>query len=303
MHLFEHVGVLAHPLRPGTAPLAHEVARSLEAHGVTTWVRTSWNAARIRPLVRDSDLVIAIGGDGAMLRAARLCAPEDVPVLGINTGRLGFLTEVTPEEWTRNLDALLEGRFWVEQRMMVRCEAWHGDTLIGQSDALNDVVISRGAIAKLVQLETYIDSGWATTYHCDGLIVATPTGSTAYALGAGGPILPPELKNILVVPVAPHLSMERPMVLSQGATITVVVEPHTISEVVLTVDGELLVSLESRDRVIVRASDSVSRFLRLRDRNYFYRSLLDRLEPRVPSRDAQTPVGNLADSSQNQKQS
>ncbi len=297
-----HVGILAHPLRPDTAPLAQKVARSLEAHGIETWVRTAWDASRARPLVHGSDLVIAIGGDGAMLRAARVCAPENVPVLGINTGHLGFLTEISPDEWEQSLSALLDGRYWIEQRMMVHCEVWHDDELIGKSDALNDVVISRGAIAKLISLETYIDGGWATTYYCDGLIIATPTGSTAYALGAGGPILPPELKNILVVPVAPHLSMERPMVLSQGATITVTVDPYTMTEVVLTVDGELLASMQASDRAIIRASDSMSRFLRLRDRNYFYRSLLDRLEPRIPSRSSYQRVGNSPETRHNQEE-
>ncbi len=281
---FRRIGILAHPLRPATAPLAQTVARALEARGVEAWMRTAWNATRARPLVHGSDLVIAIGGDGAMLRAARVCAPENVPVLGINTGYLGFLTEMQPRDWEQHLDELLTGHYWIEERMMIHCEVWRGETPLHASEALNDVVISRGAIAKSIQLEMYIDGGWTTTYHCDGLIIATPTGSTAYALAAGGPILPPELKNILVVPVAPHLSMDRPMVLSQGAQVTVGVEPHTHSEVVLTVDGELLSSMESSDRVVVRASESMSRFVRLRDRNYFYRSLLDRLEPRLPSR-------------------
>jgi NAD+ kinase len=294
------IGILAHPLRPDTAPLAQQVAESLKVHGMETWVRTTWDASRARPLVRGSDLVIAIGGDGAMLRAARVCAPENVPVLGINTGRLGFLTETSPESWERSLSALIGGQYWIEQRMMIHCEARRNDALLGTSDALNDVVISRGAIAKSVQLETYIDGGWTTTYHCDGLIIATPTGSTAYALAVGGPILPPELKNILVVPVAPHLSMDRPMVLSQGSTVEVVVEPSTVAEVVLTVDGELLSHLESSDQVVIRASDSVSRFVRLRDRNYFYRSLLDRLEPRAPGRSRQRGVGEPSESSQNQ---
>ncbi len=289
---FRRIGILAHPLRPATAPLAQAVARALETRGIESWVRTAWDATRARPLVHGSDLVIAIGGDGAMLRAARVCAPENVPVLGINTGYLGFLTEMRPQDWEQNLDALLAGHYWVEERMMIRCEVRRGETSLHVSDALNDVVVSRGAIAKSIQLEMYIDGGWTTTYHCDGLIIATPTGSTAYALAAGGPILPPELKNILVVPVAPHLSMDRPMVLSQGAMVTVEVEPHTRSEVVLTVDGELLASMESSDRVVVRASESVSRFVRLRDRNYFYRSLLDRLEPRIPSRVRRPPHEN-----------
>ncbi len=281
---FQHVGILAHPLRTGTAPIAQAIAQSLQARGIDAWVRTAWDATRAQPLVKGSDMVIAIGGDGAMLRAARVCAPANVPMLGINAGHLGFLAEVSPDDWEQSLEMVLAGDYWIEHRMMIRCEIRRGDVLFGTSDALNDVVISRGAIAKSIRLDTHIDGGWATTYHGDGLIIATPTGSTAYALAVGGPILPPELKNILVVPVAPHLSMDRPMVLAQGATIRVVVDPHTATEVVLTVDGELIASLESSDHVTIRASEHVSRFVRLRDRNYFYRSLLDRLEPRVPSR-------------------
>ena len=296
---FRQIGILAHPFRPGTAPVAQDVAQSLEARGIEHWIRTAWDASLAQPLVQGADLVVAIGGDGAMLRAARLCAPENVPVLGINTGRLGFLTEINPEDWERSLEKLLEGDYWIEQRMMIRCEARRGEVLLGHSDALNDVVISRGAIAKSIQLDTYIDGGWATTYHCDGLIVSTPTGSTAYALAVGGPILPPELKNILVVPVAPHLSMDRPMVLSQGATVEVVIDPQTVADVALTVDGEWLANLEPSDQVVIRASDRISRFARLRERNYFYRSLLDRLEPRVPSRASRNRVGDLTESSQN----
>ena len=293
------VGILAHPLRSETAPLAQEIERSLQAQGIQTWVRTAWDATRARPLVHGSDLVIAIGGDGAMLRAARVCAPERVPVLGINAGHLGFLTEVGPDEWENSLAALLKGEYWVETRMMVECAVRRGAKKLVESDALNDVVISRGAIARSVLLETYIDGGWATTYHGDGLIIATPTGSTAYALAAGGPILPPELKNILMVPIAAHLSMDRPMVLSQGATIEVVVDPQSMAEAVVTVDGELIASLESLDRVVIRASDRISKFVRLRDRNYFYRSLLDRLEPRVPSRSSRHQVGIPPEPSQN----
>lgn len=300
MKTFRTIGILAHPLRPGTIPIAQDVTRSLEEHGIAAWMRTVWDTPHIQPLVRDSDLVIAIGGDGAMLRAARVCAPEHIPVLGINAGHLGFLTEISPEEWEDSLDALLAGKYWIEERMMIRSEIRRDGATLGVNDALNDVVISRGAIARSVRLETYIDGGWATTYHGDGLIIATPTGSTAYALAVGGPILPPELKNILVTPIAPHLSMDRPMVLSQGATITVVVEPHTLAEVFLTVDGELIASLEAEDEVVVRASDRIAQFVRLRERNYFYRSLLDRLEPRVPPHGNRQPVGNLTDSGQNQ---
>jgi NAD+ kinase len=280
--VFQRVGILAHPLRPNTAPMAHDVRRFLEDLGLSAWVRTEWDAPHARPLVRGSDLVIAIGGDGAMLRAARVCAPENVPVLGINMGQLGFLTEISPQDWKSSLNMLFSEKYWIEQRMMVQCDVRRDDKLIFSSEALNDIVISRGALAKSIQLETYIDGAWVTTYHGDGVIIATPTGSTAYALAVGGPILSPELKNILIVPVAPHLSMDRPMLLSRNVIVQVV--PHTLADVALTVDGELMASLDSGDQVIVRASESISRFVRLRDRNYFYRSLLDRLEPRVPER-------------------
>jgi NAD+ kinase len=280
--MFKRIGILAHPHRTGAGPVGELVHAALHQRGLNSWLRTSWDTEALNGLIPESDLMIAIGGDGAMLRTARVCAPFNVPVFGINTGHLGFLTEARGDDWEPAIDALLNGQYWIEHRMMIASEAWHGDERLGCFDALNDVVISRGLIAHSVLLETYIDGDWATTYAADGLIVATPTGSTAYAMAVGGPILPPELKNILVVPVAPHLSMDRPMVLSEGATIEVVIAPETQTEVTLTVDGELTATLHNNDCVIVRASDRISHFVRMRDRNYFYRSLLDRLEPRVP---------------------
>lgn len=285
MKTIHRVGVLAHPDRPATVPKAHEIADGLGAHGLEVWLRTGKEAEHFQELQPGTDLVVAIGGDGAMLRAARVCAPHDVPVLGINMGRLGFLTEVTdPDNWAGALDRLLRGDFWIEERMMLGYQAWRGDHLLCHGDALNDVVIGRGAVPTTVWLETYIDQGWTTTYVADALIVATATGSTAYALAVGGPILPPELRNILVVPVAPHLSMDRPIVVSEGAVIDIFVSPENRAGLVLTVDGLLAANLHVDDRVTVQAGEHVSRFVRLRERTYFYRSLLDRLEPRHPSR-------------------
>jgi NAD+ kinase len=267
----KRIGILGHPLRPQTAPVAENIAATLEGCGVDTWLNTAWTESDVQDYVQTSDMVIAIGGDGAMLRAARVCAPFDVPVLGVNMGQLGFLTEIdSPDTWKTYLNAVLGGQYWIETRMMVRALVLRGDEVIASEDALNDVVISRGVITRIIRLEMYIDQDWATTYNADALIIATPTGSTAYALASGGPILPPELRNILVVPVAPHLSI------------------HT--EIVLTVDGRLMGDLHVGDRVRVQASEHVSRFVRMRERQYFYRSLLDRLEPRVslPSRTKST---------------
>jgi NAD+ kinase len=265
--------------------LAENVAYTLRQNGFETWLRTAWSADKAQPLVENSDLVVAIGGDGAVLRAARVCAPYQIPLLGINAGYLGFLTEASPDEWDKVLPRIIEGDFWIEERMMLTIEIWRDGVCVATSDALNEVVVGRGAIAKSVWLETYIDEMWTTTYNADGLIIATPTGSTAYALAAGGPILPPELMNILILPVAPHMSMDRPLVLSEGVSIKVVNPTHNRdTEVTVTVDGELMESLAVDNFARVTVSNKKGRFVRLRERGYFYRSLLDRLEPRLALR-------------------
>jgi NAD+ kinase len=277
---FNCVGILAHPLRPHTAPIARQVAASLDARGIRHWQRVRWVEDDVLDTVAQSDLVVAIGGDGAMLRAARVCARFGVPVLGINKGLLGFLTEVDdPATWDTHLDRLLEGKYWIEKRMMVRATIVRGGSAVAEAEALNDIVVSRGVVTRTVRFETYIDSGWATTYNADAVIIATPTGSTAYALACGGPILPPELGNILIVPVAPHLSMDRPIVLAQGAVVEVIPSPDADREIVVTFDGQLFQDVRAGDLVRVQASDHTGRFVRLRERGYFYRSLLDRLEP------------------------
>lgn len=283
--IYNRVGVLAHPLRPQTFPVAAQIAAYLDTNKIENWIYTRWEESDVSMRVQGCDLVIAIGGDGAMLRAARVCAPKGVPVLGINMGQLGFLTEIPgPDSWEATLERVLGGEGWIEERMMVHATHLRGAETLSVGDALNDIVISRGILPRTIRLETYIDQDWATTYNADALIIATATGSTAYALACGGPILPPELRNILIVPVAPHLSMERPIVLSEGSTVEIVAAEDNSSEIVLSVDGIDMGAVEPGDKVRVQASQHVSRFVRLRERHYFYRSLLDRLEPRVQSR-------------------
>lgn len=282
---YKHVGVLAHPLRPQSFPVAQQIAAYLEAQQVNGWVHTRWDEHEVAAQVETADLVVAIGGDGAMLRAARVCARRGVPVLGINMGQLGFLTEIPgPAAWEASLAKVLAGEGWIEERMMIQAALLRDETLIASGEALNDIVISRGVAPRMVWLETYIDGDWTTTYNADALVVATATGSTAYALACGGPILPPELRNILIVPVAPHLSMERPIVLSEGATVEVVAAHDNMTEIMLTVDGINMGNVQPGDCIRVQASQHISRFVRLRERHYFYRSLLDRLEPRVQVR-------------------
>ncbi len=166
-----------------------------------------------------------------MLRSAHLCAPVGIPILGVNLGRLGFLIQVGRDEWQAACDDLLKGEFWIENRMMIRAEHKRSDESLGNWHALNEVVVSRGASVHPVHLSTSVDGMLLTNYVADGLIASTPTGSTAYALAAGGPILPPELRNILLVPIAPHLSVDRAVVLSEGASVTITLRDN--SEAVL----------------------------------------------------------------------
>lgn len=280
------IGVLAHPKRPQTAPVAEQVAQTLHEHAIQTWLYQQWDEESVRADVAGADLVVAIGGDGAMLKVSRVCAPYRVPVLGLNMGRLGFLTEIAgPDDWLPQLQRLLSDDYWIEQRMMVTASVVRAGQLVYQGDALNDTVISGDSLGRMVQLDLYIDGGWATTYSADALIIATPTGSTAYALAAGGPILPPDLRNILIVPTAPHLSMDRSIVLSEGSVVDVLPLPDNRHQLVLTVDGAIVMQLENDDIIRIAASQHQARFVRLRNRNYFYRSLLDRLEPRINSAD------------------
>lgn len=279
----KRIGVLAHPSRPDTHPVAREIAATLRQRGIERWVHAVWDESSVAPDVAGADVVMAIGGDGAMLRAARVCAEYGVPVLGINMGWLGFLTEIEkPEDCEAGLDQLLAGDYWIEKRMMLQAAVLEDKgKAVGSFRALNDVVISGSVFGRMVQIATYIDKHWATTYNADALILSTPTGSTAYALATGGPILPPELRNILLTPMAPHLSMDRPIVLSQGAVVDIEPTRENRHSVVLTVDGRVAAELGENQHICVRSAEPESLFLRLRDRNYFYRSLLDRMEPRI----------------------
>lgn len=275
--------------------MARQIATSLQAYDVETWICSEWDADNIcEQSVADTDIVVSIGGDGAMLRTARICALPEVPILGVNMGNLGFLTEINPTDWTEACARLVSGDYWIENRMMVRGEIWRGDTLITTEDALNDVVLGRGATARSVHLDAYINGDWTTSYNADGVIAATPTGSTAYALAVGGPILPPELDNIMLIPVAPHLSIDRPLVLPHDVTIKLVVnERNEDTQVAATVDGRSLNGvLKVGDYVIVQASERRSRFIRMREQGYFYRSLLDRFEPRFVEKRHQRDVAS-----------
>jgi NAD+ kinase len=216
------------------------------------------------------DMLVIAGGDGSVLRAGNLCAPSSVPILGVNLGTIGFLIQVEREEWREYFDKLLNGEAWIENRMMLHVEHIRTGEVLGTWDALNEAVVGRGQNLRPIRLSASVDGRQLTSYVADGLIASTPTGSTAYALAAGGPILPPELRNILLVPIAPHLSVDRAVVLSEGSMVSMQINGENA---VLSVDGQSSILLMEDDHVDVCAAEVTAQFVRFGDPGYFYRNL------------------------------
>jgi NAD+ kinase len=263
--------VTAYPKLPTAFSEAEAIAAYLKENDLEAPYGSLYEAElRNRITNGDFDLLIAVGGDGTMLRAGHLCAPCGVPILGVNLGRLGFLIQVQQNEWRDMLERLFKGEAWIENRMMLRVEHLRAGEIIGTWQALNEAVVGRGQYLRPVRLAASADGHLLTTYIADGLIAATATGSTAYALAAGGPILPPELRNILIVPIAPHLSVDRAVVLAEGSSISIDVKSENA---VLSVDGAEPTVLAEDDRVDVRAAEYTAQFVRFGDAGYFYRNL------------------------------
>ncbi|MFZ5856657.1 MAG: NAD(+)/NADH kinase [Chloroflexota bacterium] len=263
--------VAVHPKMPEALTEARAIAAFLKEKGLAAPTGSLYDESlRRRVKSGEFDLLIALGGDGTMLRAAHLCAPSDVPILGINLGRLGFLIQVEHKDCRKNLEQLLKGKAWIENRMMLRVEHVRAGESKSVSQALNEAAISRGQLLRPVHLSVDVDGRLLTTYVSDGLIAATPTGSTAYALAAGGPILPPELRNILIVPIAPHLSVDRAVVLSEGTSVSILIQSDNT---VLSVDGQEPIVLAEDDHVNVCAGESTAKFVRFGNPGYFYRNL------------------------------
>jgi NAD+ kinase len=269
---FNQVAIAAHPQLAEAFIEGEEIAKFLQAHEIETIYGSLYDEAlRYQIKTQQVNLLIALGGDGTMLRAGHLCGPHKVPILGINLGKFGFLTAIQHNEWRSALIKLINGKGWMERRMMLTAEQIRENETIGSWNVLNEAAVTRGVIVRPVHLEAHVDGRFLTTYVADGLIASSPTGSTAYALAAGGPILPPELRNILLVPVAPHLSIDRAIVLAEGSDVTITV--HTDHQAVISIDGQPPIPMENQDRVHVFASEHTVQFVRIQDPGYFYRNL------------------------------
>jgi len=282
----KNIGIYTLPGVEEAEATAGSMIQYLEAAGAQTFVCTSRSDECLRRQIEEGsvDVMIALGGDGTMLRAGRLCAPHGVPVLGINLGHFGFLTEVERNDWQKMFPELLEGNFRLEDRMMLRAVHRRSGQELSEWQVLNEVVVCRGQFVRPIRVRASVDGYQLAAYVADGLIAATPTGSTAYALAAGGPIMPPELRNILIIPIAPHLSVDRGIILPEGAKVTITA--LTNHEAVLSVDGQSPVTVLDGDEIEVEASSHAASFIRFQDPSYFYSNLTHYME--------QNPVtGNL----------
>ncbi len=269
------VGILQQPRIAESGPLGDVVRDWLTARGVPSWTAAPLDDESLDMPLEGTSLVIVLGGDGSTLRAARWTVPYGVPIFGINVGRVGFLSEATPDNWPQKLESVLGGEYWIERRLLLHAELWRSGALLEQFTALNEVVIGRGAQARVIHLHLRVDDDLVTTYIADALIVATPTGSTAYSMAAGGPLMPPQLQNLVIVPVAAHLSLNRSLVLHEDARIAIQVEMG--HEAFLTADGQKSTPVQDGDEVVITKNERTCSFARVESPGYFYRRLMGRL--------------------------
>jgi NAD+ kinase len=255
------VGICVKEDQPQAEQTIAEMAHWLRGRGVTVLADAdSAGFAGVEPLSREAlaaeaDLIVALGGDGTLLSVARASGTREVPILGVNLGRLGFLTEVNIDELFPALDKLLAGEYEVVRRMRLEVIALRDGEEVGRFQALNDAVITKTALSRMIDLGARADGEEVTTYHADGLVIATPTGSTAYSLSAGGPLLVPGLEAIVLTPICPHSLTQRPLVVPQSTVIDISVHVAGGGAVALTIDGQAGLELLDGDTVSLRRSE------------------------------------------------
>lgn len=248
--------ILPNPLKPNAIELTGKLVELLTVRGFDPVLEQEIAGALNLPDLQrfdfddwqGIDLIMVLGGDGSMLNAARRVYPHQIPLLGINLGQLGFLTRIEIHQVESALDDLKKGNYRLEKRAMLSSEVTRGAITVGQLTGLNELVVAKGASARMIRLETWIDDKYFTTYPADGLIIATATGSTAYSLSAGGPILDPRLAAILITPICAHSLYSRPVVLHDKAQIKVILNAnHT--DINLTADGQTGINLQPGDHI------------------------------------------------------
>lgn len=256
------VAIILNPEKPDAVRLAAELVPWFGEHGVRVMAEhEAATAMEALSLSRDeaelvkADFALVLGGDGTLLRASRIMAPAGVPMLAVRFGSFGFMADIEPSGAREALENVLQGKHRIDERMMIEAAVLRAGKKINSATALNDVVIAKGPLARMLRLDTHVSGKYISTYSADGLIVATPTGSTAYSLSAGGPLVMPALKTIIITPICPHTLNARSLMISSEDTVEVTVEGGPGDVVMLTIDGQLGVQLETGDRVSVREAD------------------------------------------------
>lgn len=270
----KRIAILYHPKIAAARDFAEEMAQFVPSLESSADLCSAWDEEGARKLVEGTELVLSVGGDGTILRAARAVAPLSVPIVGINLGKLGFLTELHVDEVRDRLPVLLKGEGWIDERAMLQAKLHGKDTL----HALNDIVLGRGVNPRVIHVDIAIDGTALTTYKSDGVIVATATGSTGYSLAAGGPILYPQARDIVLNPIAPHPTFDNSLVLPSTSVVELNVRADR--QAVLSADGQVDLTLESGDKVKVSLSPYVTRLMRIHPPTIFYSTLVKRLVPK-----------------------
>jgi len=219
-------------------------------------------------IAKQVDLMLVLGGDGTMIATARMVGDAEVPVMGVNYGGLGYLAEFPLEDLFPALDGVLEGKYRVQQRLMLSIELWRGAELVTRNRVLNDVVVNKSALARIIEIEAYLNQQFVNLFRADGLIVATPTGSTAYNLSAGGPIIYPSMSAVVITPICPFTLSNRPIVVPDDSVIELRLVTKN-EEVALTLDGQVGFELQAADRVVIRKSNTAFNLVQPPNRNYF----------------------------------
>ncbi len=237
----------------------HECSVMLEAETASMVSHQHLPTASLEKIGQQCDLAIIVGGDGTLLNAARNLIDFNVPILGINLGRLGFLVDISPDDLVQRLDDIFAGKYEEEHRILLNAVVHHKDGRTSESNAFNDVVVHKWGVARMVETETYINGKLLSSMRADGLIVSTPTGSTAYALSGGGPILQPDLDAMVLVPICPHTMSFRPIVIDGESKIEIMVKDTAKAQ--LTCDGQINFGLASGDKVLIQRKDQVVRLI------------------------------------------
>ncbi len=275
---FQHIGIVGTHRNPLVAETLQKLLTLLETWQIPATVETASAAVLTRPpaniadfetLAHQVDLVIAIGGDGNLLHAAREVIAAGIPVLGINRGQLGFLTDIKPDDLAAHLQPILHGEYSIEERFLVTGSVVRAQHTLATGNALNDIVLFPGDIAQLIEFELRIDDYFVYSQRSDGLIISTPTGSTAYALSAGGPIMHPALDALVLVPKLPHTLTSRPIVIDSNSQVTLTVGSYNKTEPHLSYDGQNHLTLQCGDEVQIKRCPHTLKLVHPKQYDYY----------------------------------